>query len=188
MTGVTSQGALGKVSGLITDDGVIDFVMAEGQILELNSDGSFEYEVYMPRTGKKLSIVAIDESEKRSQQTISVDRSSVMVPKGPQFAALNPAGRPVKINRKAWGGTDRRYRRYEQRTGTAVFADKDAQYFYDYAALKLGVPEENIFELINEKADRIEFKLAVRNWLTSISDADTDLFVFCWTWNGLRRW
>ena len=54
VTGVTSQGALGKVSGLITDDGVIDFVMAEGQILELNSDGSFEYEVYMPRTGKKL--------------------------------------------------------------------------------------------------------------------------------------
>ena len=177
VTGVTSQGALGKVSGLITDDGVIDFVMAEGQILELNSDGSFEYEVYIPRTGKKLSIVAIDESGKRSQQTISVDRSSVMVPKGPQFAALNPAGRPVKINRKA-AALIVGIAEYERTPAPAVFADKDAQYFYDYAALKLGVPEENIFELINEKADRIEFKLAVRNWLTSISDADTDFCVF----------
>ena len=66
----------------------------------------FEYEVYTANR-KKLSIVAIDESGKRSP-IISVDRSSVMVPKGPQFAALNPAGRPKD---KPQGVADRRYRR-----------------------------------------------------------------------------
>ena len=33
-----------------------------------------------------------------------------------------------------------------------------AKFFYDYATLKLGVPEDNVLELINDGADRIELK------------------------------
>ncbi len=124
-----------------------------------------------------MNIVAFDESGKRTEQMLSLDRSAVVAPKGPKFVALNPASRPAQINRKA-AAIIIGIAEYERTPAPAAFADKDAQYFYDYATLKLGVPEENILELINEKADRIELKIAVRNWLTSIADSDTDLYVF----------
>ena len=37
--------------------------------------------------------------------------------------------------------------------------------FYDYATLKLGVPEQNIIELVNDKANEIEIALAIENFL-----------------------
>lgn len=174
---VNSKGALGTVEGLITDDVAVDVVMIDGQIVELSSDGSFTHEIYIPRNGKVLEIIAFDESGKRAAQNLTLDRSTVSAPRGPQFASLNPAARPAKINGNA-AALIIGIAEYERTPAPAAFADKDAQYFYDYASLKLGVPEENILELINEKADRIEFKLAVRNWLTSIADANTDLYVF----------
>ena len=177
VTNITSEGAIGTIEGLVTDDGAVDVVMADGQILELSSDGSFVYEVYIPRTGKTLSIVAFDESGKSTEQKLSLDRTAITAPKRPQFVALNPANRPAQINRRA-AALIIGIAEYERTPAPAAFADKDAQYFYDYATLKLGVPDENILELLNEKADRIELKLAVRNWLTSVADSDTDLYVF----------
>ena len=177
ITSIQSKGAMGTVEGWVTDDGVLDVVMVDGQILEIRSDGSFTHEVYIPRTGKTFNIIAFDESGKRAEQNLKLDRSTVVAPRGPQFASLNPAGRPAKSNRNA-AALIIGIAEYERTPAPAAFADRDAQYFYDYATLKLGVPEENILELINEKADRIEFKLAVRNWLTSITEANTDLYIF----------
>ena len=177
ITSIQSKGAMGTVEGWVTDDGVLDVVMVDGQILEIRSDGSFTHEVYIPRTGKTFNIIAFDESGKRAEQNLKLDRSTAVAPRGPQFASLNPAGRPAKINRNT-AALIVGIAEYERTPAPAAFADRDAQYFYDYATLKLGVPEENILELINEKADRIEFKLAVRNWLTSITEANTDLYIF----------
>jgi len=131
----------------------------------------------VPRSGKKLNFVVFDESGKRTEESIDLTRSTAIAPRGPRFASLNPAGRPAKQNKKA-AALIVGIAEYERTPAPAAFADKDAQYFYDYATLKLGVPEENILELINEKADRIEFKLAVRNWLASVAASDTDLYVF----------
>ena len=177
ITGIVTKGAIGKVSGVVSDDGTIDFASADGQELSLSVDGSFEIEVYVPRTGKQLNFVVFDESGKRTEESIDLMRSSALAPRGPRFASLNPAGRPAKQNKKA-AALIVGIAEYERTPAPAAFADKDAQYFYDYATLKLGVPEENILELINEKADRIEFKLAVRNWLASVAASDTDLYVF----------
>ena len=68
---------------------------------------------------------------------------------------------------------------HERINAPAKYADEDAKSFYDYANLKLGVPEDNIIELVNEKADRFEMKLAVKDWLRRFSKkGKTDLYVF----------
>ena len=54
---------------------------------------------------------------------------------------------------------------YEKTDANNIYADKDAQQFYDYATMKLGVPSTNIKELINQKADRVEIGLAIKDWI-----------------------
>ena len=46
-----------------------------------------------------------------------------------------------------------------------MFADNDAKVFYDYAKFKLGIPEENIKELINSRAEESDILLALKEWL-----------------------
>ena len=43
----------------------------------------------------------------------------------------------------------------------------------------MGVPEENVYELINEKADRVEMLLAVQDWLgRSLVRGKSDVYIF----------
>ena len=178
VTSVSSVGAVGMIEGVIQDDGRIDLVLVDGQQIEVETDGYFKYETYVPRSGKSVEIIALDESGKQAIETINLDRAEVSVTSAPRFLPLNPATRPAKANPNAVAliiGISE----YERTPAPAAFADKDAQYFYDYAALKLGVPEDNILELVNERADRVEMKLAVKNWLQTIaSNNDSDIYVF----------
>ena len=80
------------------------------------------------------------------------------------FDTLNPSVKRVKSNPNALaliiGVAD-----YEKTNADALYADKDAQQFYDYATMKLGIPSSNIKELVNDKADRVEILLAVKDWI-----------------------
>ena len=42
---------------------------------------------------------------------------------------------------------------YERTDAPAIYADKDAQFFHDYASLKLGIPDSNINTMVNDKAE-----------------------------------
>ena len=69
----------------------------------------------------------------------------------------------------------------------AIFADEDAKFFYDYATLKLGVPEQNIIELLNQQANEIEIALAVENFLKrKITRNETEVYVF-YAGHGLAK-
>ena len=62
---------------------------------------------------------------------------------------------------------------------TASFADRDAQYFVDYATRVLGVPARNIKLLVNDKAGLISIKATLKQWLPAVAGAggaDVDLF------------
>lgn len=173
-----SKGPIGYISGKVTDDVGVDTVLADGIEVRLESDGSFTFESYIPREGKTVEILAFDDLGKQSTVSVELSRVASINPARSRFAALNPAMRPVIPNRKSAaliiGIAD-----YERTPAKAAFADKDAQYFYDYATMKLGVPEDNILELINEKADRIEMKLAVKNWLRTIAASnESDIYIF----------
>ena len=60
-----------------------------------------------------------------------------------------------------------------------MYADSDAQIFYDYATLKLGVSPTNIMELVNEKADESEILLAIKKWIArSTKQGESDIYIF----------
>jgi hypothetical protein len=66
-----------------------------------------------------------------------------------------------------------------RRVPTADFANKDASVFYDYARRALGVKQENIKLLLDDKADAAEILVAFKNWLpTRVSKGKTDVYVF----------
>ena len=64
-------------------------------------------------------------------------------------------------------------------TAPAEFADRDAQVFYDYARLKLGIPQERIQTLINDKADEIGLLSGINKWLKrSVRQGESDVYIF----------
>ena len=68
---------------------------------------------------------------------------------------------------------------YERTPAKAAYADKDAETFYDYVMLKLGIPTSNIKELVNTDANRIDVGLAVKDWLArSTKQNASDIYVF----------
>ena len=68
---------------------------------------------------------------------------------------------------------------YQRTPAKAAYADKDAQTFYDYAMLKLGIPAGNIKELVNIKAGRVDVSLAIKDWIArSTKRGQSDIFVF----------
>ena len=68
---------------------------------------------------------------------------------------------------------------YQRTEVPAIYADQDANYFYDYAALKLGVPQRNIIDLVNENANAVEIFLATENFLRRKIQKDvTDVYIF----------
>ena len=72
------------------------------------------------------------------------------------FASLNPSGKRVMLNQNALaliiGVAD-----YARTPAKAAYADRDAQTFYDYAMLKLGIPAGNIKELVTTRQVKLMF-------------------------------
>ena len=166
------------IQGIITDNVEVAEVTVDNQLVPLNTDGSFQTNLYIPRNGKSVEIVAFDLKGNRATKTIQLNRKEIEETSGPVFASLNPSGKIVKPNPNALaliiGVAD-----YEKTPAKAMYADSDAQIFYDYATLKLGVPTSNITELVNDNADRVEVGLAVKDWIArSTKQGESDIYIF----------
>jgi hypothetical protein len=175
----SSNDRRGSIAGRATDNIGIAEVRVDGVVVPLKSDGRFEWQGFVPSGGLSVVIEAIDTAGLSSMQQVRLERGQQNNSSGPLFDELNPfRGKTAKKNRNALalivGVSD-----YERTPDPAIYADKDAQYFQDYAAIKLGVPDNNIFTLINRDADRIEIKKAVKSWLLRMSvKNETDVYVF----------
>ena len=153
-------------------------VTVNGEPVRLSSNGSFETSFYVPRSGKVVEIVAFDSKGNRATKSIKLERGAIQKATGPVFASLNPSGKLAARNKDALaliiGVSD-----YERTPAKAAYADKDAQTFYDYAMLKLGIPANNIKELVNTNADGVDIRLAVNDWMARTTKQDrSDVYVF----------
>ena len=166
------------IQGVITDNVEVAEVTVDNQLVPLNTDGSFQTNLYIPRNGKTVEIVAIDLKGNKAVKTIQLNRNAIEQASSPVFASLNPSGKRVQPNPNALaliiGVAD-----YEKTPAKAMYADSDAQIFYDYAMLKLGIPSTNIMELVNDKADESEILLAVKDWIArSTKQGESDIYIF----------
>ena len=137
------DGSNAIISGRVTDNIEIAEVLIDGQVQELKSNGTFETDFYVPRSGKTIEIVAYDNKGNKASKILKLERSNIQLASGPSFDALNPSVKRVKSNKNALAliiGVAN----YEKTPANALYADKDAQQFYDYATMKLGIPSSNI--------------------------------------------
>ena len=166
------------ISGTITDDVKLAEVLIDNKLITPKSDGFFKTKVYVPRNGLKVKILAFDMKGNKATKTLQVERGAIEEASGPIFASLDPSAKKVKSNPNALalivGVAD-----YEKTNADAIYADKDAQQFYDYARMKLGIPAKNIKELVNNKADRIEITLAIKDWIArSTKSGKSDIYLY----------
>ena len=166
------------VVGTVTDNVEVAELTIDGEPVLFNSNGSFEVSFYVPRNGKTIEIVAFDRRGNSSSKTLKLERGAIQQASGPIFSALNPSTKRVVENPNALalivGIAD-----YERTDARAAYADKDAQTFYDYARMKLGVPARNIKEFVNDGADELEVILAVKDWIArSTKSGQSDVYVF----------
>ena len=172
------DGSNAIISGRVTDNLDVAEVLVNGQVQILKSNGTFETNFYIPRIGKTIEIVAFDIKGNKASKILKLKRDNIKQASGPSFDSLNPSGKRVKSNPSALAliiGVAN----YEKTPANALYADKDAQQFYDYATLKLGIPERNIRELVNNKADRVEIGLAIQDWIArSTKQGKTDIYIY----------
>jgi hypothetical protein len=171
-------GSNAVISGRVTDNIEVAEVLVNGQVQVLKSNGTFKTDLYVPRSGKTIEIVAYDTKGNKASKTMKIERSNIQQANVQKFKSLNPSLKTVKSNPNALaliiGISD-----YENTKASALYADSDAKTFYDYANMKLGIPSSNIKELINDGADRIDITRAIKTWLLKRTVTDkTDIYVF----------
>jgi len=171
------------IHGRVTDNGRVAQLTAEGQLIDLQPDGSFTFSRYVPRDGGTVTIIAIDEWGNKSERVVSLTRSEVATTTTISLAPLDPTGLSVRSdpNKLALiiGVSD------YQRAPDATFADNDAEYFADYAHRALGVPIGNIKVLTNEAANRTDIKLALKQWLRGLARTDQSEITLFFAGHGL---
>jgi TPR repeat protein len=164
------------LSGRVTDEHGVVRVKVGGTAVKLAADGSFSARRYVPPGGTTIRVEATDEWGNRSEKDVWLFREAVEEA-APVFAALNPTSFSSKENSAAVAliiGIG-----IYKRAAEARYADRDAQFFADYANRKLGVPKRNIKVLINENADTNDIIEATKVWLPAATQARrSDIYVF----------
>ena len=172
------NGPRGTIKGYVRDNTGIAEVRVDGQLIEVDSYGNFMANTYVPQSGINVFIEAVDSAGLTSSISVRLDRLVSSTSTTITFDRLNPLGRKVASNKNALaliiGVAD-----YQRTPAKAAYADKDAQTFYDYAMLKLGIPASNIKELVNTDANEAELRLAVKDWIArATKQGQSDIYLF----------
>ena len=177
ITSINANRARGNISGVATDNTGIAEVLIDGQAVPLDPTGRFTYSTFVPSGGVEVQITAYDLKGLSSTETIRLEREVTTRVAELSFDALDPTTRQVESNTNAIAlivGVGE-----YSKTAPAEFADKDAQVFYDYAHLKLGIPQNRIQTLVNDKADVVGLLTGVNKWLKrSVKQGESDVYIF----------
>ena len=144
--------------------------------IDFNENGEFIFSTFVPFDGVDIKIEAVDmagisNSKKNFKRKIKTTTNQF------SFERLNPISKMVKKNPNAVAiiiGIQN----YESITIPAIYADKDALMFKDYATEILGIEEKNIKYFINEKAEYAEILLSVKSWLRRVSNLMKQNFIY----------
>ena len=165
------------VEGTITDNVKVTNVIIDKNFVTLKKDGTFYKEIHIERDGTIFEIVALDLSGNKTSKSFKVIRPKNVSLDIRSFEKLAPKIKlPIKTDRVAIiiGIENYRYT-----NASAFYADKDAQKFYDFANYTLGIPKNNIIELINDKGTRREILSAAKKWLKSRVITDkSEIYIF----------
>lgn len=175
--GKYSQDATGFIKGVVSDNtGVVELLINDRPV-SFDNSGRFNHQEYLPSGGKEFTFIVIDRAGLKTVETIRLSREVSPQVAKISFNSLNPTSRPARDNSDAIAlivGVAQ----YEK-TAPAEFADKDAQVFYDYAHLKLGIPQNRIQTLVNDKADIVGLLTGVNKWLKrSVRQGESDVYIF----------
>ena len=167
-----------RIYGSVKNKNLVTELKIDGKPVSIDDDGSFDMSVFVPRSGITVEVAASAVDGSKVSKVLELQRGKLPSTLGPAFAALNPASRSTFENKDAFaliiGVAD-----YKRTPAKAVYADKDAQTFYDYAILKLGIPAGNIKELVNTDASEAELRLALKDWIArSTKQGQSDIYVF----------
>ena len=174
----TTTGKQGLIKGYVVDNNGIAEVAVDGTPVPVTKSGRFEYRTFVPANGISVQVQATDLAGLTSVMSVSLERSASTATATITFDRLNPLGKQVSANLNALalivGVAD-----YENTPAKAIFADSDALMFRDYASEKLGIPENRIKTLVNEKADIADILLSVKNWLARMAKQEqSDIYIF----------
>ncbi|MDC0476681.1 caspase family protein [Alphaproteobacteria bacterium] len=166
------------IHGSVKNKNQITEIRIAGKPASLDDDGSFDMRVYVPRSGVSVEVAVSLVDGSKVSKILELQRGELTSTSGPVFAALDPSSRSALENKDALalivGVAD-----YQRTPAKAAYADKDAQTFYDYAMLKLGIPAGNIKELVNNSAGEVDMRLAVKDWIArSTKEGQSDIYVF----------
>ena len=178
ITASSSNGPQGTISGRVSDNAGVGELRVDGQLIQIDSNGNFTANTYVPEGGVSVIIEAIDVAGLSSSMSVRLDRNASTSTASISFDRLNPLGRKVAQNGNALAliiGVDS----YSKTPARAIYADSDAKVFTDYATQKLGIPGNRIKTLVNNSADESGMLLAVKDWLSrSVKQGDTDVYIF----------
>ena len=166
-----------KIIGILEDAGSDNlYIDIDGMTVEAKN-GKFVIERFSP-IDEKVKLVAIDQWGNKSEPVfVNVKVNQEKIIKTEKLEKLDPTKVSVATNKNKVAlifGIEK----YNQ-TPAASYANKDAQYFYEYAKKVFGIPEQNIELLIDEKANLIESLGRVNKWLPAkIKKNKTDLIIF----------
>ena len=177
ITASNSDGARGVISGVASDNVGIAEIRIDNELVSFDESGEFSFSTFIPPGGKELEILVYDLKGLSATQTVRLEREVATRVAKISFDRLNPTTRQVQSNNNAIAlivGVAE----YEKTAG-AEFADRDAQVFYDYANLKLGIPQDRIQTLINDKADEVGLLSGINKWLKrSVKQGESDVYIF----------
>ena len=168
----------GTINGYVSDNIKIAELSVDGKSIFFAPDGNFTFSIYVPPTGKKLKIQVTDMAGLTTLKNVVLKADRALADTSITFDSLNPLGKKVKPNPNALAlivGISS----YENTKAKAIYADKDALVFKDYASEKLGISENRIKLLLNEEADFGDVLLTARNWLRrSAKQNQSDIYIF----------
>ena len=133
--------------------------------------------INIERGGTNFEIIAVDINGNKSIKSFRIERPKNITLKTRLYKKLKPKKLDKLNYSKAAiiiGIEDYKYTKFK-----ADYANMDAMKFYDFAHYSLGVPTENIKELINEKGSFREILTTLRNWAVNyIEPNKTELYIF----------
>ncbi|MDC1375952.1 caspase family protein [bacterium] len=173
-----TKGKRGTITGIARDNIEVAEVTVDGQAVQLSSNGNFKYSTFVPSDGITLNVQVTDVAGLTSSRLVALQRNDSIASTSITFDRLNPLGKSVRINSNALAlivGVEG----YKNTNADALYADKDAKMFRDFASEKIGIPENRIKILLNDNAGRIDITRAIKTWLLKRTVTDkTDIYVF----------
>ena len=168
----------GFIKGKVTDNVEIAELNINGQKINVSSSGSFTYSIFVPLTGINVSVEAFDTAGLTNKKNILLIRNEFEKSKKIiTFSALNPLNIKGKKNNNSIAliiGISKYNNAPEAR-----YADRDANYFSDFAENVLGIDETNIKLISNNNANRVALKKALKIWLKGFSTPNiSDIYIF----------